>query len=241
MTDSSKSFNARLSHIWEPPNFFSLVAAIKRPPASIKKGRILFSDGDVLERLHYIQEGFVKLYRVSEEGKETISYLYGPGYVVGLRALLSKDKIAKHNAEALTDLKVVSITHGEYFDIVSKYPAFIIDLTHYFMDRLELTERTIEGFIATDVITRVAHFLLDFVMRFCKTDKSQTITLSLSFTHQRIAEFIGSSRETVSVSIQRLEKDGILTIAKGKVTINKLGVLRKYAQINKKKNQELSL
>jgi CRP/FNR family transcriptional regulator len=237
MADNPQTFNARLSHIWESPNFFSLVAAIKRPPVSIKKGRILFSDGDVLERLHYIQEGFVKLYRVSEEGKETISYLYGPGYVVGLRALLSKDKIAKHNAEALTDLKVISISHGEYFDIVSKYPAFIIDLTHYFMDRLESTERTIEGFIATDVATRVAYFLLDFATRFSKTTKSQAVILPLPLTHQRIAEFIGSSREAVTLSIQRLEKDGVLTIEKGKVTINKLLKLQKYAQINKKTNQ----
>ncbi|MCL4416761.1 MAG: hypothetical protein M1365_08715, partial [Actinobacteria bacterium] len=88
MVDNSKTFNVRLSRIWEPPNFFSLVAAIKRPPASIKKGRILFSDGDILERLHYIQEGF----------------------------------------------------------------------------------------IATDVTTRIAYFLLDFITRFCKVGKSQTIT-----------------------------------------------------------------
>src|SRR5207253_1952436 len=114
MSDSSQTFADRLSQIWEPPNFFSLFAAMKRPAARMKKGRILFSDGDMLERLHYIQEGFVKLYRTSEDGKETITYLYGPGYVVGLRALLSKDKIAKHNAEALTDLQVVSITHSEY-------------------------------------------------------------------------------------------------------------------------------
>lgn len=241
MADNPKTFNARLQNIWEPPNFFSLVAAIKRPPAVIKKGRILFSDGDVLERLHYIQEGFVKLYRASEEGKETISYLYGPGYVVGLRALLSKDKIAKHNAEALTDLRVISITHAEYFDIVSKYPAFIIDLTHYFMDRLESTERTIEGFIVTDTTTRVAYFLLDFIVRFCNTNKSEEVTLPLAFTHQRIAEFIGSSRETVTGSIQKLEKEGILTIDRGKVTIKKLSKLYKYAQLNKEKSQSSPL
>lgn len=233
MTEESKTFSARLARIWEPPNFFSLVAAIKRPPVKMKKGRILFSDGDPLERLYYIQEGFVKLYRTSDDGKETISYLYGPGYVVGLRALISKDSIAKHNAEALTDLQVVSITHKEYFDIISKYPAFIVDLTHYFMDRLESTERTIEGFVATDTTTRVAYFLSDFIKRFYNEDKPNDIILPLNLTHQRIAEFIGSSRETVTGAIQKLEKMGILTIDRGKVTIKNLSKLKKYAELNK--------
>lgn len=233
VVEESKSFNARLSRIWEPSNFFLLIEAIKRSPVRIKKGKILFNDGDVLERLHYIKEGFVKLYRTSDDGKETVSYLYGPGYVVGLRALLSKEKIAKHNAEALTDLQVISISHTEYFEIVSKYPAFIIDLTHYFLDRLESTERTIEGFIVTDVTTRVAFFFSDFVKRFMETKKGEKIILPLKLTHQRIAEFIGSSRETVTLSIQKLEKEGVLLVDQGKVEVKNILKLNNYASLNK--------
>lgn len=198
----------------------------------MKPGRILFSDGDPLERLYYISEGYVKLYRLSSRGKETICYLYGPGYVVGLRALLSKDKVAKHSAETLTNVRLLTITHNEYFSILSKYPAFIIDLTHYFMDRLESTERVIEGFVATNTVTRVAYFFSDFVVRFCDTKKKKEIELPLTFTHQRIAEFIGSTRETVTMAIQKLEKEGILVVKRRKVTIRSLTKLHKYTNLS---------
>lgn len=230
--NSDKTIANRILRIWEPPDFFTIFEAIKRPPHPIRKGRILFSDGDPLERLYFIKEGFVKLYRIAGKGRETIAYLYGPGYVVGLRALLSKDNIAKHNAEALTDLLVITITHKEYFEIVGKYPAFAIDLTHYFMDRLEHTERMVEGFVVTDTTARIAFFFSDFVNRFCKKDE-EDIVLPLPFTHQRIAEFVGALRETVSVSIGKLEKEGVLVIDKGRVNIIDLPKLHQFAQLDK--------
>lgn len=233
MNDTQQSLTKRLLHVWEPPDFFTLFAAIKRPPHSIKKGTVLFSDGDPLERLYFIKEGFVKLYKISEEGRPTISYLYGPGYVVGLRALFSQDNCAKHNAEALTNIEVISLSHKEYFEIVAKYPAFLIDLTHYFMDRLEYTERTIEGFVVMDTTARISYFFSDFINRFCtpQEKKQKTLTLPLDFTHQRIADFVGALRETVTVTLQRLEKEKVISVNKGKVTILNVPQLNRLAQL----------
>lgn len=226
---------ARLKNLSETPDFSSFFAKfVKHSPLQLKKGSILFYDDQLLDKLYFIKKGFVHLYKLSEEGKETTSYLFGPGYVLGIRALTSSDKKAKHTAQALSDIEVVAISHKEYLEAVSKNPQYLTDLIYLFIDRLNYTERKLEGFIATDVTTRVAYFLFSCVKRFSKKEIKENIVLPFELTHQLISEFVGSFRETVSVAIEKLEKNGVLKTHRGIVTILDLEKLKYFANLHKK-------
>lgn len=231
MEDSNQKLKIRLSKIWQSADFNSLFEKyVKKDGHLVKKGTIIFNEGDPLDRLYFIKKGFVKLYRLSEEGRESTIYLYGPGSVLGVRALTSEDKCAKHFAEAITDLEMNTIERSEYLEILAQEPQYILDLLHIFISRLNYTERKLEGFILTDTTARVAYFLSDCVARFGEK-KDGGIELPLTLTHQRIAEFVGSFRETVTITIQGLEKEGILTIKRGQVTILNLDKLHKLANL----------
>lgn len=226
---SQQALRKRLEHVWEPPSFESLFVSAQRPPHIIKKRTILFNDGDPLERIYFIQEGFVKLYRLSEDGKETTVYPSGPGDLLGLRSLTSKDKCAKHNAEAMTDVKVMTMSHQEFFNLCLENSEYLVDLVHLYLNRLIYTETRLEAFITTDTTTRVAIFLNYWVKRFDKATDGEII-LPISLTHQLIAEFIGSVRETVTLSLKRLEDEKILKTGKGKITILNSVKLRNYQE-----------
>lgn len=230
MDESDSKLGTRLQQIWQEPNFdlfFKFFS--KNPKRLIKKGSIIFNEGDTLDKIYFINKGFVKLYRLSSEGRETTIYLYGPGHILGVRALTSEDECARHFAEAITELEIVTIARKDYFNAVTKNPEYILELLHVFIDRLNYTERKIEGFIITDVTSRIAYFLLDIAKRFCK-GKTKNFELPLSLTHQRIAEFVGSFRETVTLSLNKLEKDGVLKDSRGKIIILDLNKLSKSAK-----------
>lgn len=234
MDERKEKIRSRLYSIWQPPDFASFFRTYaKRPPQKIKKGTILFNEGDQLERLYFIQEGFVKLYRLSEQGRESTIYLHGPGYILGIRALTSKDSSARHTAEAITDCVIRTIARKDFFDIASQHPEVLLDLLAVFIDRLNYTERKLEGFILTDTIARVANFLLECAQRFGKpasTNKNEKqILLPLPLTHQRIGEFVGAFRETVTVALNKLTHEGILTAERGQVTILDLEKLKTHA------------
>lgn len=225
----STPLRKRLDNIWQTPNLSSFFKEyIKRPSLKIKKGNIIFYEGDQPDRLYCVKQGFVKMYHSSNEGRETVIYLYGPGSILGIRALTSQDKCLKHTAEAMTDTEIVTISRGEYLDILAKHPEYIIDLLHIFITRLNHTEKKLEGFIITDTTARVANFLAECTQRFGEKSKLG-ITLPIPLTHQRIAEFVGSFRETVTGAISKLEKDNVLTINRGNVTILNLKKLQQYA------------
>ncbi len=224
----NKKLKERLFNIWQSADFSPFFEKYAKLAHLVKKGTVIFNEGDPLDKLYFVKKGFVKLYRLSDEGRESTIYLYGPNSVLGVRALTLEDKTARHYAEAITDLELTSIEHEKYFDILSSNPEYVIDLLHIFIDRLNYTERKLEGFILEDSVARVAYFLSDSVKRF-GIQKGGKYELPLELTHQRIAEFVGSFRETVTNAIQKLEKEGVVSINRGKVTILDIVKLHKYA------------
>lgn len=232
--DEHNLLRARLERIEKLPDFTSFFTkTIKRPPHTIKKGTMIFSEGDPLGRLYLIKEGFVKIYRLSQEGRETTNYLLGPGYVLGVRALVSEDDCAKHNAEAMTNLQVITMSRKEYFDSVTDHPELLVDLVSVILDRLTYTERKLEGFIFASTTVRIANFFWDIAVRYGKKRDGEVV-LPLELTHQRIGDFVGAFRETVTLSLHNLEKEGVIKVTRGKITILNSKKLKDYALMGKK-------
>ena len=234
MDEPQNALRSRLEQIENPPDFTEIFTKhIKRLPHTIKKGTRIFSEGDPLGRLYLIKDGFVKIYRLSQEGRETTNYLLGPGYVLGVRALLAENECAKHNAEAITELQVITVSRKEYFDSVAAHPELLVDLASVILDRLTYTERKLEGFIFASTTARVANFFSDIAGRYGKK-RNGKIILPLELTHQRIADFVGAFRETVTLALHNLEKEHIVQIERGKVTILNSKKLKEYALMGKK-------
>lgn len=225
----------RLERIWDPPDFTSLFSEPNAPPIQfVKKAAIIFNTGDPLGRLYLIKEGYIKIYRLSEEGRETTSYLLGPGELLGIRTLLSKEDRTFHTAEALTALKVQTISRKETFERIAIDPEILIELLQAYRDRLALTEKKFESFIYASTTARVAIFLADCARKF-GIRIGKEIEIGLELTHQRIAEFVGAFRETVTLSLHRLEDEGIIRVNRGKVTVLSLEKLTDYTTFGRKR------
>lgn len=235
MDEYHKRVKDRLDHVWEPADFSSLFTNAEAYPTQfIKKDTIIFNTGDPLGRLYYIKEGYIKIYRLSEEGKETTCYLLGPGNVLGIRTLLTKEDRTKHTAETLTEIKVITISRQECFAMLTEHPEFFVDLLQVFRDRLAYTEQKFESIIYANTTARVAIFLTDCATRFGKM-KGNVITIDLELTHQRIAEFVGVFRETVTNTLHRLEDEKIIHIERGKVVVLNFKKLQDYTSFTSKR------
>lgn len=222
----------RLHSIWEKPDFLAFFEKYSsRKPLKIKKGGNVFYEGDQPNKLYCIKKGFVKMFRVSESGRDSIIYLYGPGNMMGIRALTSKDESLRHDAEAITDAEIITISREDYLNALAEHPEYIVDLMHVFIGRLNYTERKLEGFVLTDTTARVSSFLLDCAIRFGEK-KGKEVTLPIPLTHQLIADFVGAFRETVTIAVNKLEDERLITVDKGKVIIHDLKKLEDKTQIH---------
>lgn len=231
MKANNTPLEKRLEKLWQEPDFNSFFEKFsKRSPIKIGAGNIVFYEGDTPGKLYFIKSGFVKLYQMSPEGRSTIIYLVGPNTMIGLRALTNQDKKLKHTAEAITDTEVITISESDYINALSENPEYIIDLLSLFIDRLNHTERKLEGFILSDTTAHIASFLYDTVIRFSEVKNNKTV-IPLPLTHQTISEFVGAFRETVTIAMNRLKKDGVLEDKRGKITITNVNKLKQQALI----------
>lgn len=222
----------RLNRVWETPDFTSFFEKYaKKPVRKIKKGDTLFYQGDETGKVFYLKTGFVKLSQMAEDGHEPVIYLYGPESLLGLRALTAKEPSHWHTCEALTDCEVTTITVEEYKEALSEHPEYIIDLLYSFIQRLNYTERRLYGFVTAETISRVSAFLYDCVIRFGEKH-DDVITIPAPLTHQLIAEFVGSARESVTIALNKLVKQGIITHTRGSVTVTSLEKLKSHSGIS---------
>lgn len=229
-THDPETLFAEIARISDPPQFAACFAThSSRPSLALKKGSVLFYEGDHAAKFYLIKKGFIKLSRATHEGRESIVYLYGPGSLPGMGVLMSKTLTYTNTAEALTDCQIAVIDFDRFIIALSQDPVYIVELLRAYAQRLRYAERQLEIFVLTNVTARIAHFFYESSVRYGVTRRNKMI-FPLKLSHQRIADFVGSYRETVTISMKKLVKARAITYNRGDITITDLNKLKSISR-----------
>lgn len=165
----------------------------------MKKGEIIFLKGDLLENLYVIHKGQVKIPRISNEGKEQIIRVLGPGDFIGELSLFTQT-ISKSNAEVIEKASICVIEGKKLQKIIYKRPSIAIKIIQELSERMENAESLIEQLGIHDVEQRVVEIILSMA------DDNDQVNLSIS--KRDLAAHIGTSQETLSRKLSLLQKKG---------------------------------
>lgn len=197
---------------------------------AFEKGEIIFSEGDPFDKLFIINNGSIKIYTSSKDGKEQILYILKSGEFLGDLNLLKND-IFKFNAMAL-EYTNMCIIHKDDFDILIKTnPEISIKILEYAHDRIASLENLVQTLTTKDVDVRLASLLINLSETFgIKSDIGIEITLPL--TREEMANFIGVTRETVSRKLSYFQSQNIIEIFENKIILIKdITTLKELVQI----------
>ncbi len=197
------------------------------------KGEVLRSSEDS-QAFYFVSKGYVKRYMITNDGHIDIQSIYGPGYFFPLITVYSE----LFNVDLYTGPEVYyyeAMTNAElyFIDIDKVRLASEADATMY-RDllavagrRLEANIQQIENRALRSSYNKVAHKLAFFAREFSKkTPRGTKITLPL--THQDLADTLSVTRETVSQSMVKLSKEGIIKAGR-QVTVPNIKKLEKVA------------
>ena len=93
----------------------------------IKKGEVIFEEGDVINGVYCIKDGICKLSKLSENGKDQIVKMVVKGQLLGQRSLIN-DESANLQAVALNDMEVCFIPKSEIMNDLQNNPIFSFDV-----------------------------------------------------------------------------------------------------------------
>ena len=172
--------------------------------------------------LYIVKSGKLRLYMLSEEGKEITLYRLSPGDICMLSASCVLQSIAFDvylDAEVSSECYMISASaFGSVSERVPEVKIFALETAvQRFSDVMWIMQQIV--FMSMD--KRLAIFLLDE----CSADKSETVSL----THEQIARHLGTAREVISRLLKQFANDGIVKVTRKEIIITDKNRLRSIA------------
>jgi len=128
----------------------------------------------------------------------TVAYRV-PGDLLGETAL-AEGHTYRATATATEPVDAVAVPLRAALALLHENPAFSQRMLALMVDRRLQAERRVESLLSRTVESRVAEFLVDAAQRYGVPD-SRGLLISMKYTHQEIADYVGSTRETVTLTL----------------------------------------
>ena len=168
---------------------------------SVEKGELIYSMGDEVDSLFVIHSGLVKIYRLSDTGKEQVLRLVKPGDFLGELTLFSHSPMG-HYAEALEPCSMCIIEGSQLKALMGKYPTIAFKVLEELSQRLEKTEQLLEDISLHSVERRLAQVLLDL--------SAGGNEIELEMSKRDLASQMGMSGEKLSRKLSSFEAQGLI-------------------------------
>jgi CRP/FNR family cyclic AMP-dependent transcriptional regulator len=195
-------------------------------PRSWERGEILFREGDPGDTCYLIRSGAVLLTREHQDGRLVALAELRAGELFGELAMF-RGETRSATAEAIEDTAAVALLAGDVQRQVRRNPDLALKLLASLAERVSTTtERLLQQSFQT-VAGRVAGTLLaQCVSR--QSEGAGESDVLIRATQAEIAQLSGTSRESASRFLATLERAGLVTLGRGKVTVHDPGRLRNY-------------
>jgi len=195
-------------------------------PRSWERGEIMFREGDQGDTCYLIRSGAVLLTREHQDGRLVALAEFRAGELFGELAMF-RGETRSATAEAIEDTQAVAILAGDVQRQIRRNPDLALKLLAALAERVSrTTERLLQQSFQT-VAGRVASTLLaQCVSR--QAEGAGDNNVLIRATQAEIAQLSGTSRESASRFLATLERAGLVTLGRGKVTVHEPGRLRNY-------------
>jgi CRP/FNR family transcriptional regulator, cyclic AMP receptor protein len=177
----------------------SLALVARMTPLEAARGDVLFHEGEPGDRLYVVRDGKIKLGRRSNDGRENLLAVLGPGEMFGELSMFDPGPRTA-TATVVADAELVELGHEELFTWLSDKPTVSQHLLQALARRLRRTNEALADLVFSDVPGRVAKALLDLSTRFGEP-VDEGVRVAHDLTQEELAQLVGASRETVNKAL----------------------------------------
>jgi len=190
----------------------------------VRRRDVVYLPGDPGDTVFLLNSGRIKISKVTRDGKAlTLSYV-GAGELFGETSLVDGSP-REEMAEAMENSTLTVLDRVEAESLLKTSPGFGYQLSRILLTRRRELENKLEALVFRDVTSKLAELLLQLSEEHGVED-SRGILVALKITHQELANLIGSTRETVSLTLSQFKKKNYITTEGRKVIISDAEGLR---------------
>lgn len=185
-----------------------------------KRGQYIFYTGNFPSGLYCVNSGVIKLEASGTTGNNHILRVVQSGGVLGYRSLFA-DEAYEATAVVHEDATICHIPKAAVADLIARYPEVGIKFLSYISKELRSAESRLCGLTDKNAVERIAEAILFLKDNF----EEQT------WTRKEIAEWAGTSPETVMRSLGDFAEEDIIELKGRKINILNRALLMNKANL----------
>ena len=185
-----------------------------------EKGRVFYTPDEPGEVVFILKRGRVELYRIAPDGRKLVVATLGPHTIFGEMGLLGQGMYGCY-AEAAEDSLLCVLSRADLQALVRRNPEVGLRLLAELGKRLQQREAELEALAFRGLPARLASLLLR------EADAYGTVA---GYTHQELAERLGTYRETVSQLLGRFRTEGLVAVEPKRIRLLDPDGLAAYAE-----------
>lgn len=194
----------------------------------LKKGEIVAEPEKCDDKVYIVEQGQIRLYYLAPDGREQTLDILSRGAFFGDIAFDSNiEAYCAFAAAEQNSTTVCILNKNDFFRLVSSRPKLALKIISDLAQRLSYAQEKISKLTLADAKARLISELFRLGKNF-GTEDEKSIQLKRRFTHEQLANLIGTTRETVTKTIKAINDDCPGCIAQDKnhyLVINKQMVL----------------
>ncbi|PNQ72466.1 Crp/Fnr family transcriptional regulator [Hanstruepera neustonica] len=185
---------------------------------TIKKGEIIFEEGENINGIFCVKDGICKLSKLSANGKDQIVKLVVKGDLLGQRSLVGEES-ANLSAVALNDMEVCFIPKHEIMNDLQQNSKFSFDVLQQMAKDLKESDDIIVNMAQKSVKQRLAETLIYVYNHFGNNDEG---FLDVILSREDYANIVGTATESAIRILSQLKKEGLISTSGKQIKIEDL-------------------
>lgn len=177
----------------------------------VTKDEILLFEGEILQKLIFVETGWFKSEKTSKEGRQQTLRFIGPMEVINEYAVFSEEP-SEATIIALENAKVFYLQKEDVESLLNRSPRFSRAVISNLSKRIRLLINHVENLSLLSVEQRLAQYLLE-------EEQAGLIIRQSWKTQAEIAAQLGTVVDVINRSLQKFERRGIIEITREQFTI----------------------
>jgi CRP/FNR family transcriptional regulator len=195
-------------------------------PRAFAAGDVVFREGDDSDTCYVVQSGHARALREHADGRQITLATFGPGDIFGELAMFD-DERRSATVEAIDDLEVTGILGPDMRRLMREHPDIAVQLSIALGRRLRAANERLARQSFQTVQSRVA-VVLDQLVEQARREGAAENDVLVRTTQADLAKLAGSSRESASRFLAVLERAGVITQGRGRLTVHDPAALQGY-------------
>ena len=195
-------------------------------PRSFSPQTVIFREGDESDTCYVVRNGHARAVRENPDGRTITLAHFGPGDIFGELAMFDDEKRSA-TLESLDALDALAILGADMRRLLREHPEISVKLVIALGRRLRAANERLTRQSFQTVQSRVAVVLAGLV-RQAQSEGADGRDVLVTITQADIAQLAGSSRESASRFLAVLERAGVVTQGRGRVTVHDPAALDGY-------------